>query len=78
MYNLTMAFMIGLMVGSLYVLWPFKKIVEVGEVAEKVYLGNIMPASFGSVEIMSLAMVIAGAVIIGGFYFYSRKRGFEE
>ena len=76
LYNLTMAFMIGLMAGSLYVLWPFKKIIEVG--TEKDYFGNIMPSSFGSVEIMSLVAVIAGALIIGGFYFYSRKRGFEE
>lgn len=76
LYNLTMAFMIGLMVGSLYVLWPFKKLLVVG--TEQEYSGNIMPDSFGSVELMSLVMVVVGAAIIMGFYFYSRKRGFEE
>ncbi len=86
LYNITMAFMIGLMVGSLYVLWPFKKIVIVVTESvytekiyrETVYPCNIIPESFGSVEIMSLVAVVAGAVIIAGFYFYSRKRGFEE
>ncbi len=76
LYNVTMAFMIGLMVGSLYVLWPFKKMVVVGP--EKVYLGNIMPDTFGRVEFSSLLMTIIGMAIILGFYFYSRKRGFDE
>lgn len=80
LYNITMAFMIGLMVGSLYVLWPFKKVVVVvtGVYRDTVYPCNIIPASFGSVEVMSLLTAVIGAAIIGGFYFYSKKRGFEE
>ncbi len=80
LYNITMAFMIGLMVGSLYVLWPFKKVVVVvtGGYSDTVYPCNLIPESFGSVEIMSLVTAVFGAAIIGSFYFYSKKRGFEE
>ena len=53
-----MAFMIGLMAGSLYVLWPFKRIAMVG--TEKVYLGNTLPSPWGSVETVSLIAAIIG------------------
>lgn len=74
-YDVTMAFMIGLMAGSLYVLWPFKRVVVVG--AEKVYLGNIMPEAFGRAELVSLAAGLGGVGIVLVFYLVGRKRGFE-
>lgn len=75
-YDVTMAFMIGLMAGSLYVIWPFKRMVLVGD--EKVYLNNVMPEAFGGVELASVAAMLAGAGIVLAFYLAGRKRGFGD
>ncbi|MDA3799377.1 MAG: DUF368 domain-containing protein [Kiritimatiellae bacterium] len=77
-YNITMSFMVGLMAGSLYVLWPFKNTEIVGNnsplIEDKiVYLGNILPASFGKVEVMSLVAAVVGVVLIFGFYIFEKK-----
>ena len=70
-YNITMSFMVGLMAGSLYVLWPFKATQLVGD--KQVYLGNIVPSAFGQVEICSIVAAILGVVVIFGFYLFEKK-----
>jgi putative membrane protein len=75
-YNVTMAFMIGLMAGSLYILWPFKRTVWVG--VETVYLGNSLPDGFGPQVWQAALAMLVGAGIVLGFYAVSRKRGFAE
>ena len=76
LYNVTMAFMIGLMAGSLWVLWPFKRVVAVG--TEKVYLGNVWPAALGAPELIAVGAGILGAGIVLASYLVGRRQGFEE
>ncbi|MBW2736374.1 MAG: hypothetical protein JRH20_28640, partial [Deltaproteobacteria bacterium] len=69
----TMAFLMGLVVGSLYAIWPFKTF---GVVAGKrVDMANTLPAGFGGTELLTLAMVIAGAAIVGIFVWIEIKQG---
>jgi len=70
-YNITMSFMVGLMAGSLYVLWPFKATYLVGGRLE--YLSNIIPESFGKVEGYSIIAAIVGVMLIFGFYLVEKK-----
>ena len=53
--------MIGLMAGSLWVLWPFKEIVMVG--TEKLYLGNTVPSLSGGELTASALAMLAGAAL---------------
>jgi putative membrane protein len=70
-YNITMSFMVGLMAGSLYVLWPFKATEFVGD--KDIYLGNLIPSAFGQVEIYSIVAAILGVALIFGFYLFEKK-----
>ena len=60
--NQTLAFMIGLMAGSLYAIWPFKQVVTVG--GEPVILGNVWPAAFDGECGLSLLMFAVGAALV--------------
>jgi putative membrane protein len=71
-YNGTMAFMIGLMTGSLYILWPFKKTVTVA--GEVLYLGNIVPSTWGGAEWVALCAFAVGCALVGGFALLPRKK----
>jgi putative membrane protein len=64
-YNQTVAFMIGLMIGSLWTLWPFKHVAVVA--GKEVYLGNSLPSGFGSEETTVLCAFLVGCAIIGVF-----------
>lgn len=68
-FNLTMAFMIGLMVGSLYELWPFKRTAEVGE--ELVVLGNRLQG----IGLGEAALALLAALIGMGIVFASARMG---
>jgi len=70
-YNITMSFMVGLMAGSLYVLWPFKATELVGD--KQIYLGNVIPSALGQIEIYSIIAAILGVVLIFGFYLFEKK-----
>ncbi len=61
-YSTTMAFMIGLMAGSLWALWPFKRVMHIGD--EIVYLNNIMPGSALVEWLPSLVAMLVGVGII--------------
>lgn len=75
-YNVTMSFMIGLMAGSLYVLWPFKDSMTIGN--EIIYLGNVFPATCGKVEIYSAVAAIIGVLVIMSFYIFELKHEAKE
>ena len=62
MFNLTMAFMIGLMVGSLYELWPFKETVLVGD--ELVILGNRLQGIAPGEAMVALMAAAVGMAIV--------------
>ena len=63
--------MVGLMGGSLYVLWPFKATKLIGE--KQVYLRNIIPHSFGKIEGYSIIAVLVGVMLILSFYLVEKK-----
>jgi len=64
-HDLTMAFLLGLVLGSMWPIWPFKTTVLVGE--ETIYLANKIPEHFGRNEITTLVTIIIGALIVIGF-----------
>lgn len=57
-----MAFMTGLVVGSLYVTWPFKNTYISG--GETMYLSNTLPKSFLLTEWLTLGMALLGIAIV--------------
>jgi len=71
-FNVTMAFMLGLMVGSLYELWPFKRVVEVG--AETLYLSPVWRWSSPGEGVAALVALVAGGAIVIGFAMAGRGR----
>lgn len=61
-YDLTMGALLGLVIGSLWIIWPFKETVQIGE--KTIYLSNSLPASLGTNELLTIAAFLAGAVFI--------------
>jgi putative membrane protein len=58
----TMSFMLGLVLGSLYAIWPFKSF---GMVAgRRVDIANIMPDSFTANEGMTLLACLGGLLLV--------------
>jgi putative membrane protein len=64
-HDVTMAFLLGLVLGSLYAIWPFKSFGMAG--GRRVDMDNILPTAFGQNEILTLAAVLAGCAIVGAF-----------
>jgi putative membrane protein len=64
-HDITMAFLLGLVLGSMWPIWPFKTTAIVGE--ETIYLANKIPEHFGRNEILTVATVIIGALIVIAF-----------
>ncbi len=71
-HDATLAFLAGLVVGSLYAIWPFKSFAIVA--GQRVDKANILPAGFGGNEIVTVATVIAGAAIVGVFVWIEIKQ----
>jgi putative membrane protein len=64
-HDLTMAFLLGLVLGSLWPLWPFKTMTTVGE--ETIYLANKIPERFGGNELITLITIVIGTLIVAAF-----------
>ncbi len=75
-YNPTIAFMVGLMVGSLYSIWPFQRFEMVGEVA--VYTSPELPAGFSGDVLLACVTILVGAGLIGLFIRLDRQLGGER
>ncbi len=75
-HNTVLAFLTGLVIGSLYVTWPFKASALVG--SETVYLSNAIPAQFGLNEILTVVTAIAGAAIVIIMIVVTKKAGNDE
>lgn len=63
--NVTIAFLIGLMIGSLRKLWPWKEIVT-GAAGDSVlsYEVNVMPAAWSADVLLAIGLAIAGFLIV--------------
>ncbi len=57
-----MSFLSGLVIGSLWMIWPFKNSIEVG--TETIYLTNTFPAVFNRNEYYTLLAFFAGMIIV--------------
>ena len=57
-----MAFLTGLVIGSLYVTWPFKNMYVVG--GETLYLSNTLPQTFALNEWLTLGAALLGVAIV--------------
>lgn len=61
-HDQTMSFLLGLVIGSLWMIWPFRTSAKVGE--EVIYLINRIPTSFGANEVYTILAAIIGVVIV--------------
>ena len=61
-YDQTMGFLVGLVIGSLWMIWPFKTSALVGD--ETVYLSTMIPMPFSATEILTVAAFITGSLIV--------------
>lgn len=72
----TVGFLLGLMIGSLYTLWPFKESAVVGD--ETIYLANRLPEMVGFNELTTLSFFIIGCLIVAIFLVIEKKMNIEE
>ena len=68
-HSVTLAFLIGLILGSLWVLWPFK---EVAEGAKIITGTNVLPQAFDSRVIWSLSALAVGLVCSAGMFYMGK------
>lgn len=61
-YSPTLAFLSGLMIGSLWNIWPFKNIATVGN--KVIYLDNTVPHVWNTNVSVTLASMLAGCAIV--------------
>jgi len=74
--DITMAYLLGLVVGSLYAIWPFKTFGMAGD--KRVDMDNILPTAFGGNEIMTVAAALVGVAIVAVFIVIEMKTGRGE
>jgi len=68
----TMSFMLGLVFGSLFAIWPFKSF---GMVAgRRVDIANIVPGAFTANEAMTLSAIVLGLVIVIAFMAIEKRQ----
>lgn len=71
-HDVTVGFLAGLVVGSLYAIWPFKSFEVVA--GQRVDMDNVLPASFGENELVTLAAVGAGVAVVAAFIWLESKQ----
>ena len=59
----TMGFLTGLVIGSLWAIWPFKELYTLTS-GEVITLSNIIPETLGKNEILTIGTIVAGMVIV--------------
>jgi putative membrane protein len=64
-HDLTMAYLLGLVIGSLWAIWPFKTFDMAG--GKRVDMDNILPTSFGQNELLTFGSFVLGCTIVAVF-----------
>ncbi|MDA3898880.1 MAG: DUF368 domain-containing protein [Spirochaetes bacterium] len=77
-HDVTMGALTGLVAGSLWIIWPFKRSYIVGKVGvegypEQIYLSNMFPQDFGMVEISVIITVILGIATVALMMLIEKK-----
>ncbi len=70
-HDQTMSFLLGLVFGSLYAIWPFKEFGFAGN--KRIDLGNIFPASIGTNEQLTIVATLSGLAIVVIFILVDKK-----
>jgi len=76
-HDQTMGFLFGLVIGSLYLIWPFKTSVVVGaetQFTETIYLVNRWPASWGGSEWYTVLAAAVGVSLVALMLYIEQKR----
>lgn len=71
-HDQTMGSLFGLVIGSLWMIWPFKNTANVGN--ETIYLTNRLPETLGKIEIYSILAALAGTGIVALLLLMESKR----
>lgn len=71
-HDTTMGSLLGLVLGSLYAIWPFKTFGMAG--GRRVDIDVIIPQSFGQNEILTLLATIAGCAIVFIFIYIENRQ----
>ena len=75
-HDMTMSFLTGLVIGSLWSIWPFKNTTIVGD--STIYLGNTWPAQFGANELLTFVMIAIGCALVGLMLYLEAKFSDEK
>jgi putative membrane protein len=75
-YSETLAFLTGLMIGSLWTVWPFKAMTMVGE--RPVYLNNVIPEGVGSNVFTTMLAAAIGGTLVIIFHMMDQKKNKAE
>jgi putative membrane protein len=75
-HNQTMSFLVGLVIGSLWMIWPFKTSAKVGD--EIIYLINRIPNAIGANEIHTFLTTLLGIGIVAAILIIESKKKFED
>ena len=70
-HDTTIAFLLGLVIGSLYAIWPFKDYAMVS--GKRVDLGVTLPDMIGANEVHTLIAALVGAAIVAAFVVMERR-----
>lgn len=62
-HDTTMGILTGLVIGSLWAIWPFKELHTLSS-GEVITLSNILPNTFGTHELLTIGTVIVGMAIV--------------
>ncbi len=75
-HDVTLAFLTGLIIGSLYAIWPFKNPAYAipGDLGTRVDMDNIIPPAFSTNEVITVVTVLAGAAIVAVFVWFEIKQ----
>ncbi len=71
-YSPTMAFLTGLMIGSLWGLWPFKERKLVGD--ELIDLAHVWPSALDDTVALTILTTLLGAALVVGFHVYEQRK----
>ncbi|CAN2050507.1 Polyprenyl-phosphate transporter [Candidatus Magnetomoraceae bacterium gMMP-1] len=74
--SLTLAFLTGLMTGSIKKIWPWKEIIETKIIREKIYVladRNILPQSFGTEFFIAVSLILIGFAVVIFIVWVSKK-----
>lgn len=72
-YSPTMACLAGLMIGSLWGLWPFKDRTLVGD--KLIDMAHVWPSAIDGTVVLTIATALVGAALVIGFHIYEQRKG---